>query len=87
MATASTKTKRVKLQEKAENRKRLDEIKGLAVRQGYITEDQVVSLLGDDDDPEVQVEQMEEVHDMLNQLHIEVFAGEEEAHERAKQLR
>ena len=87
MATASTKTKQVKLKEKAENRKRLDEIKGLAVRQGYVTEDQVVSLLGDDDDPEVQVEQMEEVHDMLNQLHIEVFASEEEAHERAKQLR
>ncbi len=87
MATASTKTKQVKLKEKAENRKRLDEIKGLAVRQGYVTEDQVVSLLGDDDDPEVQVEQMEAVHDMLNLLHIEVFASEEEAHERAKQLR
>ena len=88
MATASsTKSKQVKLKEKAENRRRLDEIKGLAVRQSYITEDQVVSLLGDDDDPEVQVEQMEEVHDMLNQLHIEVFASEEEAHERAKKLR
>jgi RNA polymerase primary sigma factor len=87
MATASAKTRQVKLKEKAENRKRLDDIKGLAVRQGYITEDQVVSLLGDDDDPEVQVEQMEEVHEMLNQLHIEVFASEEEAHERAKQLR
>jgi RNA polymerase primary sigma factor len=86
MATASAKTKQVKLK-KAEDRKRLDEIKGLAVRQGYITEDQVVSLLGDDDDPEVQVEQMESVHDMLNLLHIEVFASEEEAHERAKQLR
>ena len=87
MATAASKTRQVKLKEKAENRKRLGEIKGLAVRQGYITEDHVVTLLGDDDDPEVQVEQMEEVHDMLNQLHIEVFAGEEEAHERAKQLR
>ena len=87
MATASSKSKQVKLKEKAENRRRLDDIKGLAVRQGYVTEDQVVSLLGDDDDPEVQVEQMESVHDMLNQLHLEVFASEEEAHERAKQLR
>jgi len=87
MATASTKTKKVKLKEKAENRKRLDEIKGLAVRQGYITEDQVVSLLGDDENPEVQVEQMDDMYAMLSQLHIEVFGSEEEAQERAKQLR
>jgi RNA polymerase primary sigma factor len=87
MASAPSKTKQVKLKAKAENRKRLDEIKTLALRQGYVTEDQVVFLLDDDNDPEVQVEQMEEIHGMLNQLHIEVFASEEEAHERAKKLR
>src|SRR5437899_12274841 len=87
MATATSKTKQVKLKAKAENRKRLDEIKTLALRQGYVTEDQVVFLLDDDNDPEVQVEQMEEIHGMLNQLHIEVFASEEEAHERAQKLR
>ena len=87
MATATSKARQVKLKEKSEGRKRLDEIKTLAVRQGYITEDQVVSMLSDDDDPEVQVEQMEEIHGMLGQLHIEVFVSDEEAHERAKQLR
>jgi RNA polymerase primary sigma factor len=87
MASAPSKTKQVKLKAKAENRKRLDEIKTLALRQGYVTEDQVVFMLDDDNDPEVQVEQMEEIHGMLNQLHIEVFASEEEAHERAKKLR
>ncbi|MBI5708929.1 MAG: RNA polymerase sigma factor RpoD [Candidatus Eisenbacteria bacterium] len=87
MATATSKARQVKLKEKTEGRKRLDEIKTLAVRQGYITEDQVVSMLSDDDDPEVQVEQMEEIHGMLGQLHIEVFASDEEARERAKQLR
>jgi RNA polymerase primary sigma factor len=30
---------------------------------------------------------MEDIHSMLNTLHIEVFASEEEAHERAKKLR
>src|SRR5204862_2298212 len=38
-------------------------------------------------DPEAQVDQMEEIHTMLNTMHIEVFASEEEAHERIKKLR
>src|SRR5438093_5211426 len=86
MATATAR-KQVKLKEKAEQRKRLDDIKSLALRQGYVTEDQVVWLLDDDSDPEVQVEQMEEIHSMLNIMHIEVFASEEEAQERLKKLR
>jgi RNA polymerase primary sigma factor len=91
MATA-TKEKKVsareaRMREKAEHRKRLDEIKSLALRQGYVTEDQIVWQLGDDLDPELQVDQMEEIHSMLNQMHIEVFASEEEAQERLKKLR
>ena len=82
---ASAKETRQKL--KTAQRKRLDEIKTLALRQGYVTEDQIVWLLGDDDDPEAQVEQMEEIHSMLNQMRIEVFASEEEAQERLKKLR
>ncbi len=77
----------VKLKEKTEQRKRMDEIRALALRQGYVTEDQVVWLLDDQVEPEEQVEQMEEIHGMLNQMHIEVFASEEEAHERLKKLR
>ncbi len=86
MATASAK-KQLKEKEKVEQRRRMDEIKSLALRQGYVTEDQIVYLLDDDLDPEKQVEQMEDIHSMLNTLHIEVFASEEEAHERAKKLR
>lgn len=86
MAVASTK-KQVREKEKVEQRKRLDEIKSLALRQGYVTEDQIVWLLDDDLDPEKQVQQMEDIHSMLNTMHIEVFASEEEAHERAKKLR
>src|SRR6266487_3196142 len=87
MAAATSKAKQVKLKAKTEQRRRLDEIKSLALRQGYVTEDQVVWLLDDDNDPEVQVEQMEDIHAMLNQMHIEVFASEEEAQERIKKLR
>jgi RNA polymerase primary sigma factor len=83
----ATKTKQLRLKEKTETRKRLDEIRSLALRQGYVTEDQVIWLLDDDQDPEVQVEQMEEIHSMLNQMHIEVFASEEDAQERIKKLR
>src|SRR5438552_6511505 len=90
MATATTReksTKETKKLAKQGQRKRLDEIKTLALRQGYVTEDQVVWLLGEDDDPETQVDQMEQIHTMLNQMHIEVFTSEEEAHEHLKKLR
>ncbi|TMQ54443.1 MAG: hypothetical protein E6K72_07820, partial [Candidatus Eisenbacteria bacterium] len=88
MTSATAKvTKQAKLKVKAEQRKRMEEIKSLALRQGYVTEDQVVWLLDDDQDPEAQVEQMEEIHSMLGQMHIEVFASEEDAQERIKKLR
>jgi RNA polymerase primary sigma factor len=80
-------SREIRLKTKAENRKRLDEIKSVALRQGYITEDQIVWQLGDDLDPEMQVEQMEEIHSMLNQMHLEVFASEEDALDHLKKLR
>jgi RNA polymerase primary sigma factor len=86
MAAATTK-KQAKLKEKAEQRKRLDEIKSLALRQGYITEDQIVWLLDDNQEPEAQVDLMEEIHGMLNVMHMEVFASDEDAQERLKKLR
>jgi len=88
MTSATAKiTKQAKLKAKTEQRKRMEEIKSLALRQGYVTEDQVVWLLDDDQEPEAQVEQMEEIHSMLGQMHIEVFASEEDAQERIKKLR
>ena len=86
-ATKPKQSKQTKLKEKAEQRRKLDDIRSLALRQGYVTEDQVVWMLDDSEDPEAQVEQMEEIHGMLNQMHIEVFASEEEAQERLKKLR
>ncbi len=86
MATATTKKQQKKL-EVAEQRKRLDEVKTLALRQGYVTEDQVIWLLDDNQDPDRQVEQMEEIHTMLGKMHIEVFASEEDAQDRIRKLR
>jgi hypothetical protein len=79
--------KELKAKAKADQRKRMEEIKSLALRQGYVTEDQIVWQLSDDQEPEAQVEQMEDIHSMLNQMHIEVFASEEDAQERIKKLR
>src|SRR5437868_14301475 len=87
MVAATSKAKQRIKTDKLEQRRRLDEIKTLAIRQGYVTEDQVMFLLDEDLDPELQVEQMDEIHGMLSQMHIEVFASEEDAHERLKKLR
>src|SRR5216117_3713286 len=84
-AVKSTSSKQRKA--KTEPRKWLEEIKSLAIRQGYVTEDQVMFLLDEDLEPELQVEQMDEIHGMLSLMHIEVFGSEEEAHERLKKLR
>jgi hypothetical protein len=56
---ATSKAKQRVHKDKAEQRRRLDEIKTLAIRQGYVTEDQVMFLLDEDLDPELQVEQMD----------------------------
>jgi len=82
MATVATK-KKDKEKEKLEQRKRTDEVKSIAMRQGYITEDQILYLLADD---EQQAEVMDDVLEMLGKLKIEVFGSEEEAQERAKKL-
>jgi RNA polymerase primary sigma factor len=87
MASAGVTKKLQKQKEKLEHRKRLDEIKTLALRQGYVTEDQVIWMLDEDMDPDAQVEQMEEIHGMLATMHIEVFGSEEEAQDRLKKLR
>ena len=78
MATA-TKEKKLSTRElrqkiKVEQRKRMDEIKSLALRQGYVTEDQIVWQLGEELEPEDQVDLMEEVHSMLNDMPMQVFA-------------
>ena len=76
MATVATK-KKDKEKEKAEHRRQSDEIKSLAMRQGYITEDQILYILADSD-PEKQVDYMDDIHSIdrkstrLNSSHSSV---------------
>src|SRR5258705_1955733 len=87
-ATSKAKQQRSeKEKDRLEQRRRLDEIKTLAIRQGYVTEDQVMFVLDEDLHPELKVEQMDEMRGMLSVMHIEVFESEEVAHERLKKLR
>jgi RNA polymerase primary sigma factor len=79
--------KEIRAREQQAKRRLLDEIKSMALRQGYLTEDQIVWQLGEEMEPEMQVDLMEEIHGMLNQMRIEVFETEEEAQERIKKLR
>jgi len=82
-----TSAKEARAKEQMAKRRLLDEIKSVALRQGYLTEDQIVWQLGEEMEPEVQVDLMEEIHGMLSQMRIEVFETEEEAQERIKKLR
>ena len=82
-----TSAKEARAKEAVAKRRLLDEIKSVALRQGYLTEDQIVWQLGEEMEPEVQVDLMEEIHGMLSQMRIEVFETEEEAQERIKKLR
>jgi RNA polymerase primary sigma factor len=92
MAVSTSREKKVsaketRLKAQAVRRKLLDEIKSVALRQGYLTEDQIVWQIGEEMEPEAQVDTMEEIHGMLSQMRIEVFETEEEAQERIKKLR
>ena len=79
MATATKERKltnrELRQKVKVEQRKRMDEIKSLALRQGYVTEDQIVWQLGEELEPEDQVDLMEEVHSMLNDMQMHVCLG------------
>ena len=86
MAVSTNRVKKVsaretRAREHAAKRRLLDEIKSVALRQGYLTEDQIVWQIGEEMEPEAQVDTMEEIHGMLSQMRIEVFETEEEAQE------
>src|SRR5262249_31381392 len=79
--------KETKAREQAARRRLLDEIKSMALRQGYLTEDQIVWQLGEEMEPEGQGELMEEIHGMLNQMRVGGFETREGAQERIRKLR
>jgi RNA polymerase primary sigma factor len=66
---------------------RLKELKGLALRQGFVTHDQVDQFLSAETDGEDLVEQMEASYLALSEMKIEVFDTKEEAEAKLKKSR
>jgi RNA polymerase primary sigma factor len=66
---------------------RLKELKALALRQGYVTHDQVDQFLSAETDGEDLVEQMESSYLALSEMKIEVFDSKEEAEAKLKKSR
>ena len=70
---------------KADN-PRLKDLKSLALRQGYVTHEEVEGFLNTDD-AERLVEEMEEAYLTLSEMKIEVFDSKEEAQTKMKKSR
>jgi RNA polymerase primary sigma factor len=80
---AQTKTPTKKTKESAW----LKELKALALRQGFVTHDQVDQFLSAESDGEDLVEQMESSYLALSEMKIEVFDSKEEAEAKLKKNR
>ncbi len=83
---ANTTQKKAKKKGRKEN-PRLKDLKALALRQGYVTHDEVDQFLATDSDGEELVEQMEEAYLALSGMGIGVFESEEEAQAKLKKAR
>ncbi|MDI6807969.1 MAG: RNA polymerase sigma factor RpoD [Candidatus Eisenbacteria bacterium] len=62
---------------------RVEELKSLAVKQGYVTHDQIETFLDDD----TTVDQMDELFMLLNEMKVDVFETAEEGREKAEKLK
>jgi RNA polymerase primary sigma factor len=67
--------------------KPLSDLRALALRQGFLTEQQVLDEIGTSLDVVKQVELMDETFAMMRDISLEVFESEEEARRRTKRLR
>ncbi len=65
----------------------LSELRALALRQGFLTEDQMLQQVGVVPDIGEQVDLMDDAFALMRELNLEVFESEEEARRRVKQVR
>ncbi len=65
----------------------LAELRALALRQGFLTEDQMLDQVGVVPDIAEQVDLMDDAFGLMRELNLEVFESEEEARRRVKQVR
>jgi RNA polymerase primary sigma factor len=76
-----------KVAEKKKEAGWLKDLKALALRQGYVTHDQVDQFLSAETDGEDLVEQMESAYAMLSEITVEPFDSKEEAEAKLKKAR
>ncbi len=69
------------------NRSPVSALKALALRQGFLTEDQVLECIDTGLVAETQVELMDDAYTLVRELGLEVFESEEEARRRVKRSR
>ncbi len=65
----------------------LAELRALALRQGFLTEDQMLDQVGVVPDIAEQVELMDDAFSLMRELNLEVYESEEDARRRVKQVR
>ncbi|MBM3317138.1 MAG: RNA polymerase sigma factor RpoD [Candidatus Eisenbacteria bacterium] len=71
----------------ATKRRAVSALKATALRQGFLTEDQVLSSIDPALDVAAQVEQMDDAFSLTRELGLEVFESEEEARRRIRRSR
>ncbi len=72
---------------KSKTAKPAQELRALALRQGYLTEDQILEQTEAERDIAHQVTAMDDAYVMMRELGLDVFESEEEARRKVKQVR
>jgi RNA polymerase primary sigma factor len=67
--------------------KLISDLKALALRQGFLTEGQILEEVESVNDIESQVNLMDDAYSLMRELSLDVFESEEDARRRIKQLR
>ncbi len=72
---------------KTKSAKPVSELRAVALRQGYLTEDQILEQTETEGDIASQVSAMDDAYVMMRELGLDIFESEEEARRRVKQVR
>jgi len=67
--------------------KLISELKALALRQGFLTEEQILDEVENVSNVQAQVDLMDDAYSLMRELSLDVFESEDEARKRVKQLR
>ncbi len=71
----------------ADKTKLISDLKALALRQGFLTEEQILEEVETVNNVQAQVDLMDDAYSLMRELSLDVFESEDEARKRVKQLR